>query len=546
MANEGLQVRCEGKTGQVCSVKLYGRELLDPQKPCESELYVNGRPLKLRPHTDPHDPARQLTHLKGEHFVNQFAGWGLVLARSMGGRTGMKHNCFGIQTLVRRELCDQTCPCPGPGGPVVEAPLWVDTLSVLNWNWRFWGADTRMIFPSAHPTGPEDEFGHAGYEHDTPENCKRFMQNVYRRIYPGSLVIHGGLFYNARTHHWLALTCRRPQVGYSINIEQAGRGVGYDFALHAQFGLGETLQLPEIKLYYGRTRDEMMRWLGGYVTFYYEEPPEWVFKTLWGEGLAWNNQPTWTAQADYWERKLDAGELSGIGYCLVTNRPVSSGTTPLGYEPDPNHGSLAEFRAMCQRMAGRGVPLLIWMSHSGLLYGGSPDFDDDWFIRGIDGRLCASWGSIDQGGLTQINPGHPGYLEYTKKWIRFYIGECRCKGIFMDCFVWAFPPDFRPRSFMRFPSDTNLLAVKFAREVYACVKECDPEAILLGEGASMDFPVNVFAINSNPRRATDGLGPRDFFLQLNRWAPKRLVIDQGPRLNPAAGYCHMDERSGAR
>ncbi len=45
-------------------------------------------------------------------------------------------------------------------------------------------------------------------------------------------------------------------------------------------------------------------------------------------------------------------------------------------------------------------------------------------------------------------------------------------------------------------------------------------------------------------RAIDGLGPRDFFLQLNRWAPKRLVIDQGPRLFPAAGFCCREERPG--
>jgi hypothetical protein len=545
MANEGLRVRCDDKTGQVSSVKLYGQELLDTNAPCASELFVNGQPLKLRPHTDPNDPTRKLTHLKGEHFVDQFAGWGLVLARVMGGRPKLKHNCFGIQTLVRRELCDQTCPCPGPGGPVVEAPLWVDTFGVLNWNWKFWGDDTRMLFCSAHSSGPSDEFGHVGYEHDKPEACKRFMQNVWRRLYPGNMAIHGGLFYNAKTHHWLAITCRQPQVGYIINIEQAGRGVSYDFTLHAQFGIGETLQLPEIKIYYGRTHDEMMRWLADYVTFYYEEPPEWVFKTLWGEGLAWNNQATWKQQADHWEKRLDSGELTGIGYSLVTNRPVTSGTTPLGYEPDPNHGTQDEFRAMCRRIADRGVPLLVWMSHSGLLYGGGRDIDDDWFIRGIDGRICASWGSIDQGGLTHVNPGHPGYIEYTKKWIRFYIKECGAKGIFLDCLAWCFPPDFKPRPFMRYPGDTNLMAVKFVREVYAHIKDCDPEAILLGEGTSMDFPVNVFSVNSNPKRALDGLGPRDFLLQLNQYAPKRMAIDQGPRFFPASGYCHLDERPGS-
>ena len=539
-----LEITTDETTGQVSSVRLYGHELLDTDAPCRSELWVNGLPLPLRPHTDPNStdpqaPERPLAHLKGERWTDHFSGWGLVVKRVIGGRPNLKYPCVGIQTLVRRERCDQTLPLPGPGGPPIEAPLHIDTLGVLNWNWRFWGGSTHLIFPSAHSNGPTGVMGHLGYEDDAPEEVKTYLGNVWRRIYPGVLAIHGGLFYNPETGHWLALTCRRPQVGYILNIENAGRGLSYDFTLHAPFGLGETLQIPEIKIYYGPDKDSMMRWLADYVTFYYEEPPAWVAKTVFGAGLSWNNQPTWAAQADDWEQRIASGELSGIGYSLVTNRPLHSGTTPLGYEPDPNHGTRAEFKTMCRRLADRGVPMLIWMSHSGLLYQGGPDIDDDWFIRGIDGQVCASWGSIDGGGLTHINPGHPGYIAYTKKWLRFYIEECGCKGIFLDCLGWAFPPDFTPRAFMRFPGDTNRMAVKFVDEIYACLKECDPDAVLLGEGALLDAPVNVFSLRANPRRSGNPLGPRDFFLSLNRWSDKKIAIDQGPALFPASGYCTM-------
>ena len=537
-----LVIHASETTGQVDSVKLAGVELLDQTSPCASELWVNGLPLPLRPHCDPNDPTRKLKHLKGERFVDHFSGWGLVLAREMGARAGMKHRCFGIQTLIRRELCDQTVPCPGPGGPVVEAPLFVDTFSVLNWNWKFWGEDTRMIFTSIHSSGPTDEYGHVGHEHDTPEKCKAFMKNVWRRIYPGCMLVHGGVFYDAKTENWIAITCRRPQVGYILNIESAGRGVSYDFTLHAPFAIGDILKLPEVKVYYGRTRQEMMSWLADYATFYYQEPPAWVHQTLFGGGLAWDNQPTWTQQAAEWEKKIQSGQYTGIGYSLVTNRPIKSGTTPLGYEPDPNHGTINEFKAMCHRMADQGVPLLVWMSHSGLCYQGGPDIDDDWFIRGIDGRVCASWGSVDYPDIAHINPGHPGYIEYTKKWIRFYIGECRCKGIFFDCLSWAFPPDFRPRPWMRYPGDTNRMAIKFMEEVYACIKQCDPEAIMLGEGTTLDAPVNIFSINSNPIRGIDGMGPREFLLHLNQYSAKKMVLDQGPRLFAAQSLCGDDPR----
>ena len=531
-----LQITCDEQTGLVSSVRLFGNELLDQSAPSGSELLINGLPLKTRLHPREGGDERleNLARLKGEKFVDHFSGAGLVVVRSMGDRPNVKHRCVGVHYLIRRELADaDDLPCPGPGGPVVEAPLYVDTFSLLNWNWQFWGGDTRMIFASAHSTGPTDEFGHCGYENDTPEKCKEFMQNVWRRLYPGEMVIHGGVFYNAKTGHWLAITCRRPHVGYILNLESAGRGVAYDFTLHSQFGIGESLQMPEIKLYYGETHEEMMAFMADYTTFYYQEPPEWVFKTLWDEGLAWNNQPTWSEQADYWEKRLDSGELTGIGYSLVTNRPVMSGTTPIGYEPDPNHGTIEEFRQMCRRIADRDVPLLIWMSHSGLLPGGK-GLDDDWFIRGIDGRVHATWGSVD-GGMAACNPGHPGYIEYTKRWIRFYLNECGCKGIFLDCLGWAFPPDFRPRDFMRYPGDTNLMTIRFMEETHACVKECDPEAIMLGEGTTLDAPVDIFSVNSNPVRTIDGLGPRDFLLQLGRQAPKRIVIDQAPRFCPATG-----------
>ena len=538
---DNLIFKINKKTAKVDSIKLYGKELLNSSSEGQRDLLVNGLPLKTRPHVDPERGQNEETgaRLKGEHFVDHFSGWGLVVNRQIGGREGLNFNCIGINYQIRRELADMTdLPCPGPGGPVNEAPLYVDSFGLMNWNWKFWGEKTRMIFPSSHTQGPCDEFGHIGYEHDTPKKCKKFLQNVWRRTYPGCMVVHGGLFYDAKSSNWIAITCRCPHVGYQLNIEKAGEGIGYDFLLHATFGIGDSLRMPEIKIYYGKTQEEMMRWLGWYTTFYYQEPPEWIYKKVWGSGLAWNNQPTWTDQADYWEKEIDKGLYNAISYSLVTNRPLKSGTLPFGYEPDPNHGTKEEFKAMCQRLNSRGVPLLIWMSHSGLCPG-APDIDDDWFIRGIDGRTTAGWGSID-GGMVMCNPGHPGYIEYTKKWIHFYIVECGCKGIFFDCLGWVFPPDFTPRNFMRYPADTNLLTMKFQNEIFDYIKKCDSEAIMLGEGASLDGPVEIFSISGNPIRAIDEMGPRDFFLNLNKYAPKRMVVDQGGENLPAGGLYILD------
>lgn len=540
MSQHPFTLGCDAGTGRVADVRLYDQPLLDPDRPCQNELLVNHLPLRTRllpGEPGKNTPLERFARLKGERFVDHFTGWGLVLSRSMGARMGVKHPCFGVHYHLRRESADQVdLPCPGPGGPPIEAPLHIDALTLMNWNWRFWGEDTRMIFPSAHSTGPYDEQGHVGYDHDTPENCKRFMLNDRRRIYPGTMLLHGGVFYNARSEHWLALTCRRPHLGYILNLDTAGRGVSYDFTLHAPFDPGQTLQLPEIRIYFGPDRQTMWDFMADYVTHYYRQPPDWLFRTLWTEGLAWNNQRTWSEQAEHWLRGLDDGQFTGIGYSLVTSRPALSGTTPTSYQPDPLHGTQDQFRAMCRSLADRGVPQLIWMSHAGLTPQGSDDIDDDWFIRGIDGRLCASWGNADYPQLAHINPGHPGYIEYTKKWIHFYLVECGCRGIFFDCLGWGFPADFRPRAFMRFPGDTNRMTIRFIEEIAAYVKQCNPDALFFGEGTTFDAPVDLVSLNFNPQRGIDGWGPRDFLLALNAHAAKRIVLDQGPRFSAAAGY----------
>ena len=544
MMNNDFIVKCNEESGQIESISLFGSEMLE-QTPL-SELLVNDVPLKLRAvQAEPSPECGPLNMtMKGERFVNQFSGWGLVLTRHMGSgsRVKLKHSCFGINYWLRREQADATCPCPGPGGPVVEAPLFLDTLSLLNLNWRFWGEDTHMIFPSLHSIGPTDEFGHVGYDNDTPENCKRFMQNVWRRLYPGVMAIHGGVYYNKKTGEWLAVTCRDSHISYILNIENAGRGVSYDFKFHSEIKMNELIRLPEIKIYYGKTQEEMHSWMADYITHYYEEPPEWAVKTAWSRGLVWDNQPTWAEQADFWLENLKKRQCNGVSYSLVTDRPIDSGTAPKSYKPDPNHGTVGEFKEMCLKLKENGIPLLIWMSHSGIMPGAA-GVDDDWFVRGIDGQMNASWGNRSCGMFT-INPGHPGYIEYTKKWISFYIEECGAKGIFMDCLGWAFPPDFAHRDFMRYPADTNVMVIKFMNEIYAHIKKCDSEAILLGEGTTLEAPVNIFSIHANPIRAVDGMGPRDFILSLNKYGKKKMVIDQAPDYMVSAGLLRTcdDER----
>ena len=203
------------ETGEIASVKLYDKELLADTK---NEVYINKIPLKVRKVREESD----FVTMKGEHFVDQFTGWALEISRQQGMRDNAKHRCFGINYWVKRVKANNTYPDSGPGDNVIEAPLYADYFSLLNLNWKFWGDDTRMVFSSAHAMGPTHEFGHCGYENDTPKNCKKYMQNLWRRVYPSTMLIHGGLFYNQKTEEWIAITCRKAGMGYILNIKDAG------------------------------------------------------------------------------------------------------------------------------------------------------------------------------------------------------------------------------------------------------------------------------------------------------------------------------------
>ena len=120
MTDSPLQLTTDEDNGQINAISLYGQPLLGASE-ATSELWVNGLPLTLRPHIDPNQPGKP--HLKGERWTDHFSDWSLVLSRQMGERSGLKHPAFGVQYGLRRELCDQSLPVPGPGGPPIEAPL---------------------------------------------------------------------------------------------------------------------------------------------------------------------------------------------------------------------------------------------------------------------------------------------------------------------------------------------------------------------------------------------------------------------------------------
>ncbi len=544
---EDLEIRYDRESGGITQINLYGKDLLADADPALGEIAVNDVPLRVRSEAAERrrelgDAASSLSlkdlspkkpgGMYAEHFINQYCGYGFEITRHL--RVQPHKNMVAMRYQLRRTPAKPTCPVPGPGGPPIEARLHVDTFSTPRWQWRMWGDNTRMIHLSLHANGPDGEYSHVGYNRGTVDEVRGYLRNIWRRQYPGVMAVHGAVYYDEDSGNWLAFTCRLPKIGYYVDLEHAGLGLSYNFTLHGEVKMGRNITLPEITIYYGETTGEMEQFIKDYTTERWHPAPEWNGNVAWLGFNLWSPHTSWGEMWGRGQRLIDNGVCSAIGpYNMVHNwSRAMGGTTPMGYEPDPTMGSVADFEKGALAVKERGVPLGIWMSHSGLAPG--RDIDEDWFIRGVDDNYTASWGSQRGPALVCINPGHPGYIEYTKKWLKYYI-ELGFRWFFFDCGGWAMPPDFRERDFMDWPGDTGVMAVRFYEEITPYAQSLDPGVIISGEGFSSDFPVHVPALSHNPVHSPDGLGPRDYVLSWNRLPGRHVVVDQAGSLVPASG-----------
>lgn len=553
--NADLQVYADPATGGVTQLVLFGREMLAAADPAEAELAINDQPFRLRSHAAEVQrecmkaapgieiPLERLqgnpdldNTMHGERFINQFTAFGLDVTRNLRADIHLQQLTLCYQ--LHRGKAQATYPIHGPGSWPVEGRMYVDTFTVPRWQWQFWGDDTRMIHLSLHSNGPDGPYGHVGYDRGPVAEVKGAMCNYWRRQYPGVMAIHGAVYYDEQSENWVAITCRLPQVGYYLDLDHAGLGLSYSFTLHDEFPPNQSLTLPEIIFHYGRTAAEMEQFIRDYTTQRWPEVPEWNSHTTWCNYGLWTPFTSWKQFWACGTKLIDNGACTGLGpYLMIHNwSRAMGGTSPWGYEPDPTMGPREDFEQGALALKARGVPLGMWMSHSGLAPG--RDIDEDWFVYGVDNHWSTSWGTERAPALVTINPGHPGYIAYTKKWLKYYI-ELGFRWFFFDCGGWAMPIDFRPRDFMRFPGDTPLMAVRFYEEITPYAQSLDPGVIISGEGFSSDFPVHVTSIHANPVHATDGLGPRDFLLSLNRLPGKPIIIDQAGSLVPASGVCTL-------
>ena len=538
---EAMEIAVDEQSGGIASFKLYGEELLEQGTEPLADVALNGEPLDLRvaPHTwtnisdyPQNGIGPAVNEMHASQFISHYTGFGLDVTRSV--RTVQPDQVCLTYTVQRTKV--RTLPeCPGPGWGAIEAPLHVTSLTMPCLPWKLFGENTHMMALNTGSAGPSN---HLGYENGPVASVKATVNTWFRRQYSAVMGFPGAIFYDPQSGHWLAISCRRPQIAYNLNHEAAGEGVAFDFLPVGEMKMSQTVQLPLVTFHCGRTRAEMDKFLAKFMSCYYEEPSDWFYRTTWFEMAG--GAETFSSWKHMHQAALNLTEKSGVTglfFTLHARNLAFGGTSPNSSGPCDELGPRADFEAMIRDLKARGVRLMIWMSSCGLNPQG--DADPDWFLRGVDGDWLTSWGLPHQPHIVYINHLHPGYQAYVKRWLEYYLGELGMDSVFFDCAGFAYPFDYAPRSFMRYPSDVMLGNVRFFDFVRETARRIRPDAVIMTEGHGFDAFSNVTSLNNAPAKA-DGMGQRDRVLAFRDQGGARFCVRSGMEGDLGSGYVMIE------
>lgn len=535
ITTDAIEIAADEQSGGIASFRLYGEELLAQGPRPLSDLMLNGEPLDLRvtPHTwnnigDYPSAGDPVNEMHASRFLSHYTGFSLDVTRSLRAvRSDQVCLTYTVQRTKIRTLPD----CPGPGWGAIEAPLHVTSLTMPCLPWKLFGEATHMVALNTGSAGPRN---HLGYENGPVANVKAVVNTLFRRQYSGVMGFPGAVFYDPKSGHWLAISCRRPNIAYNLNHEAAARGVAFDFLPMGEMKMHQTVQLPLVRFHAGRTRAEMDTFLATFMSQYYEEPADWFHRTTWFEMAAGAETfDTWKHMHQAALQLTAAGGVSGLFFTLHARNLAFGGTSPNSSGPCLALGPRGDFEAMIRDLKERGIRTMVWMSSCGLNPQG--DGDDDWFIRGVDGDWLTSWGLPHQPHIVYINHLHPGYQAYVKRWLEYYLGELGIDSVFFDCAGFCYPFDFAPRPFMRYPSDVMLGNVRFFDFVRETARRIRPDAVVMTEGHCFDAFANATSLNNVPAEA-DGIGQRDRVLAFRHQGGKRFCVRSGMEADLGSGY----------
>lgn len=410
----------------------------------------------------------------------------------------------------------------GPGPVPVEAPLYCETLGGLAAHSEWFGPHTHLKTVHCAGSGPRE---HVSIENGPITNVIPYLQNFFKRSGIGVQTIPGAVYYDPETWQWTWVTCRRPNVGFVVDFR--GNSQPFQFLYHTFLNPGDSINLPEVSVYWGVGQDALYQTWADSLDVY-EEPPEYFDRTAWFWFGFWADRPDGFAGIARQVEILAKGGIKGFGLTVHDLRPGATDCACASLRPSPLLGGEPGLRCITRTIREHGGYSYVWLPVMGLAAGG--DIKSDWLIKGMNGR---AYGSYAAGGLDEMyiacNFAHPDFQAYYLEWIRHYIEDIEVDGIFFDCGGSPLPCDFSPkasRPFLDYPSQSQVAVARFFERVIQLGTSLTNRFFLWIEGASLDIPCMGWATDT-------GTLEFDRFAHRGR---KRLVWSIGTGYSLAGGF----------
>lgn len=495
-ADFSLEIGLDAATGQMLSLRdrEEHREIL--HFGAGAELCWNEVPLR--------PVVSEVRESKGEHLTvlqaTLQAGYGAAATlriRRMISRGGVGLRPGKSNSIhIRYELLRVPNPPAADGfdyiwQPPVEAPLRLDALTILNAPVEWFGPKTCMRALALGGTGPRE---HVSLEDGPLEAVLPWLQTGFRTEFPGQTTVGGALYYHPDTEEWIWVMVRRPTTTGRVLFGRNRHA--YRFGYHADLPLGGEIFAPAVSVFWGKGLDEADKTLAEQFDLY-EEPPAWAWNTTW----FWLH-PIWARGMDF-DRALDGAKLlmdecgtNGFGLS-IHDVPLAGNDIDVGSPaPCPYLGGNPGLRRLVAGLKAGGAHSYVWISRHGHR-AEVPAFGNSWSIRGVDGKPIRLRNVPDSGvNIDILNCADPGFQEYIREWIRYYVSEVGIDGLFWDSGFQALPPDFGNKPYLRWPGQANALAAEFYARMLRFGQSLSPDFFMWAEGLSVDIPMNGFSVDA--------------------------------------------------
>jgi hypothetical protein len=516
-----LQLQMQADSGQILSLR-------DPEAGMDlvryapgAELELNGVPLATRLVRTAEGKGEHIAYLEARLNASYGAGATLRFRRVMTRGGYHLHTGKPGSLHIRYEVCRVPHTEPGEGldyiwQPEIEAPVRLDTLTVLGAPALWFGPDTRMRAIAIGGSGPRE---HVSLEDGPVAEVATHLQTAFRTVFPGQQTINGALYYHPGDERFVWVIARRPTTGGRILFGGARQAFRFDY--FTDMALQGEWTTPAISLFWGKGLDRADRVLAEQFDRF-EEPPAWWYNTRW----FWLH-PGWQQGRASFETMGRGAEIlmdeCGVnGFGLFHHDVPWSGNDcdPGSPQPSPGLGGDSALRRAVERIRGKGGHTYAWVSRHGHR-SETPGWRDSWGIKGIDGRNVRLHNPPDGGvRLDIINCADPSFQDYIMGWIEYYVKQLGITGLFWDSGLQALPPDFGDKPYLRWPGETSALALEFYERVGRFGRSLSPDFFMWVEGISTDAPMSAFAVDNRGPLASPG---HALMRRLAHLGPKRLV-----------------------